>query len=74
MMLLVRLKKYILEIQNSKTINKNEEQNINLEELKKKSELELFSDFYKLQNNLDLNEKQKEIVKNIISEVKHETN
>lgn len=63
-----------LEIQNSKTINKNEEQNINLEELKKKSELELFSDFYKLQNNLDLNEKQKEIVKNIISEVKHETN
>lgn len=63
-----------LEIQNSKTINKNEEENINLEELKKKSELELFSDFYKLQNNLDLNEEQKEIVKNIISEVKHETN
>ena len=52
-----------LEIQNSKTINKNEEQNINLEELKKKSELELFSDFYKLQNNLELNEEQKEIVK-----------
>lgn len=63
-----------LEIQNSKTINKNEEQNINLEELKKKSELELFSDFYKLQNNFELNEEQKEIVKNIISEVKHETN
>lgn len=63
-----------LEIQNSKTINKNEEQNINLEEVKKKSELELFSDFYKLQNNLELNEEQKEIVKNIISEVKHETN
>lgn len=63
-----------LEIQNSKTINKNEEQNINLEEIKKKSELELFSDFYKLQNNLELNEEQKEIVKNIISEVKHETN
>ena len=63
-----------LEIQNCKTINSNTEQNINLEEVKKKSELELFSDFYKLQNNLDLNEKQKEIVKNIISEVKHETN
>jgi len=63
-----------LEIQNSKTINSNTEQNINLEEVKKKSELELFSDFYKLQNNLDLNEEQKEIVKNIISEVKHETN
>ncbi len=45
-----------LEIQNSKTINSNTEQNINLEEVKKKSELELFSDFYKLQNNLDLNE------------------
>ncbi len=63
-----------LEIQNSKTINSNTEQNINLEEVKKKSELELFSDFYKLQNNLELNEEQKEIVKNIISEVKHETN
>ena len=63
-----------LEIRNSKTINSVEEQNLNLEKVKKKSELELFSDFYKSQNNVDLDEKQKEIIKDIISEVKHETN
>ena len=63
-----------LEIRNSKTINSVEEQNLNLEKVKKKSELELFSDFYKSQNNVDLDENQKEIIKNIISEVKHETN
>ena len=63
-----------LEIRNSKTINSVEEQNLNLEKAKKKSELELFSDFYKSQNNVDLDENQKEIIKDIISEVKHETN
>ena len=62
-----------LEIRNSKTINSVEEQNLNLEKVKKKSELELFSDFYKSQNNVDLDEKQKEIIKDIISEVKDET-
>lgn len=63
-----------LEIRNSKTINSVEEQNLNLEKVKKKSELELFSVFYKSQNNVDLDENQKEIIKDIISEVKHETN
>lgn len=63
-----------LEIRNSKTIDSVEEQNLNLEKVKKKSELELFSDFYKSQNNVDLDENQKEIIKDIISEVKHETN
>ena len=63
-----------LEIRNSKTINSVEEQNLNLEKVKKKSELELFSDFYKSQNNVDLDGNQKEIIKDIISEVKHETN
>ena len=58
-----------LEIRNSKTINSVEEQNLNLEKVKKKSELELFSDFYKSQNNVDLDENQKEILKDIISEV-----
>ena len=62
-----------LEIRNSKTINSVEKQNLNLEKVKKKSELELFSDFYKSQNNVDLDEKQKEIIKDIISEVKDET-
>lgn len=62
-----------LEIRNSKTINNVEEQNINLENIKKKTELELFADFYKSQNNVELDERQTEIIKNIISEVKHET-
>ena len=62
-----------LEIRNSKTISNVEEQNINLENVKKKTELELFADFYKAQNNADLDEKRTEIINNIISEVKHET-
>lgn len=61
-----------LEIRNSKTINNVEEQNINLENIKKKTELELFADFYKSQNNVELDERQTEIIKNIISEVKNE--
>lgn len=63
-----------LEIRNSKTARNAEEQTLNLENIKKKSELELFCDFYKAQNNVDLNNDQLEIIKNIISEVKHETN
>ena len=62
-----------LEIRNSKTINGGQEQELNLQKVKRKSELELFEDFYKSQNNVDLDEKQKEIIKDIISEVKDET-
>ena len=62
-----------LEIRNSKTINGEQEQDLNLQKVKRKSELELFEDFYKSQNNVDLDEKQKEIIKDIISEVKDET-
>lgn len=62
-----------LEIRNSKTINGGQEQDLNLQKVKRKSELELFSDFYKSQNNVDLDENQKEIIKDIISEVKDET-
>ena len=63
-----------LEIRNSKTINGGQEQDLNLQKVKRKSELELFEDFYKSQNNVDLDNKQKEIIKDIISEVKDETN
>lgn len=63
-----------LEIRNSKTAGSTEKQTLNIENIKKKSELELFCDFYKSQNNVDLNENETEIIKNIISEVKHETN
>ena len=62
-----------LEIRNSKTINGGQEQDLNLQKVKRKSELELFEDFYKSQNNVDLDEKQKEIIKDIISVVKDET-
>ena len=62
-----------LEIRNSKTANKMQEQESNLENLKKKSELELFNDFYKFQNNVDLDENQKRIVEDVIAEVKNET-
>ena len=62
-----------IEIRNSKTINGGQEQDLNLQKVKRKKELELFEDFYKSQNNVDLDEKQKEIIKDIISEVKDET-
>lgn len=62
-----------LEFKNSKTANSTVKQDLNLKNIKQKSELELFSDFYKAQNNIDLNENETEIIKNIISEVKHET-
>ena len=62
-----------LEFKNSKTANSTVKQALNLKNIKQKSELELFSDFYKAQNNIDLNENETEIIKNIISEVKHET-
>lgn len=63
-----------LEIKNSKTINDIKIQNMNLENLKKKSELELFADFYKSQNAVELDEKQISIMKKIIEEAKNETN
>ena len=62
-----------LEIRNSKTMNGIQEQDLNLERLKKKSELELFADFYESQNNVPLDENQKEIISKVIAEVKHET-
>ena len=55
-----------LEIKNSKTINDIKIQNMNLENLKKKSELELFADFYKSQNAVELDEKQISIMQKII--------
>ena len=63
-----------LEIKNSKTINDIKIQNMNLENLKKKSELELFADFYKSQNAVELDEKQISIMQKIIEEAKNETN
>lgn len=57
-----------LEIQNSKS--NLEIQQDNLKEIKNRSEIELFNEFYKFQNNIELNDEQKEYVEQIIKEVK----
>ena len=57
-----------LEIQNSKTTLEIQQEN--LKEVKSKSEIELFNEFYKFQNNVELNDEQKEYVEKIIKEVK----
>lgn len=56
-----------LEIRNSKTINNTLELE-RIEKLKEKSVLELFNDFYKYQNNIDMNKEEEKIIKNIIKE------
>lgn len=61
-----------LEIKNSKVDINLEWSNSNLEAIKAKSELELFNDFYKMQNNVQLDEEQMKIMQEIIKEVSHE--
>ena len=58
-----------LEIKNSKTNNNNFELE-KIEKLKEKSVLELFNDFYKYQNNIDMNKNEEKIIKDIIEELK----
>ena len=53
-----------LEVSNSKTINNNLELE-RIEKLKEKSVLEVFNDFYKYQNNVDMNKEEEKIIKNI---------
>lgn len=59
-----------LEIRNSKTTLNLEEQDSNLENVRNKSEIELFNEFYKMQNNNELDERQIEILEKIIKEIK----
>jgi exonuclease SbcD len=61
-----------LEIKNSKMAVSLEDKETSLEEIKQKSELELFNEFYKMQNNLDLNDEQLDIMKKVIEEVRNE--
>lgn len=42
--------------------------------IKEKTELELFNEFYQLQNNVPLNKEEQDIIINIIEEAKNETN
>ena len=58
-----------LEIRNSKT-NVNNLELERIEKLKEKTVLELFNDFYKYQNNIDMNKKEQNIINNIIDEIK----
>ena len=61
-----------LDIENSKAKIDSETKLSDLDNIKKKDEVELFNEFYKYQNNQDLNEVQLEIIKNVIKEVKKE--
>jgi exonuclease SbcD len=61
-----------LEIKNSKMAVSLEDKEASLEEIKQKSELELFNEFYKMQNNLELNDEQLDIMKKVIEEVRNE--
>lgn len=58
-----------LEISNIKSSIQNAELE-NIESLKQKDEFELFDDFYEFQNNVRLDEEQKEIIKEIIEKSK----
>ena len=61
-----------LELQNSKT-KLNFDYNIeNIDSIKKKTELELFNDFYKEQNNIELNEEQIKLIEDVIKEERNE--
>lgn len=61
-----------LDIENSKmTINANIKLS-DLDNIKKKDEVELFNEFYKFQNNKELDELQLEIIKNVVKEAKKE--
>lgn len=52
-------------------IRTRESRNINLDDMviENKNPLEIFSEFYKLQNNQEMNDEQKEIIKKIMEEV-----
>ena len=61
-----------LDIENSK-ISLNLESTIsNIDDIKKRDELELFSEFFKMQNNCELSDMQIDIMKDVIRKVKKE--
>lgn len=61
-----------LEFENSRMALNTENQLSNIENINQKSEIELFEEFFKFQNNQELNEMQKEIMNEIIKDVKKE--
>ena len=59
-----------LEVQNSKIMSNIEFKTENLQKVKSKSEIELFNEFYKFQNNIELNEEQINLIQEIVKEIK----
>ena len=60
-----------LEIQNSKSsVSQNDEKEKELQNIKNKSEVELFNEFYKFQNYTELNDEQSQVIENIVKEIK----
>ena len=59
-----------LEIQNSKILSNIEFKTENLQKVKSKSEVELFNEFYKFQNNIELNVEQKNLIQEVVKEIK----
>lgn len=60
-----------LEIQNSKSsVSQNDEKEKELQNIKNKSEVELFNEFYKFQNYTELNDEQTQVIENIVREIK----
>lgn len=61
-----------LEYSNSRNINILEN-NYEINYFNKIDEIDMFSEFYKLQNNIELDDNRKEIITNIIDEIKFES-
>ena len=59
-----------LDIKNSKSQSEYENNFSNVEKIKQKNELELFEEFFEVQNNVGLTDKQKEIMNEIIVKIK----
>ena len=61
-----------LDIENSKSEIQQTLQISDLDDIKKKDEVDLFNEFYQYQNNQELNESQMDIMKQVVKEVKKE--
>lgn len=59
-----------LEYHNKRSIGNYDENDITIDDMEKKSEVELFLDFYKKQNGIELNDERLKIIKKVIQDVK----
>ena len=63
-----------LEYRNSRTFINSDDNEINAGDVKDKGPLELFREFYKMQNNIDLDNNKEQVLSKIVKEVLDETN